>query len=133
MSRPTLFHSLTFDDAHAAMEFLEAVGFVRAAVFTDEGDPTRVVHAAYTWRDHGGVMFGSRRLDNADGFVDSTGHGQCYCVVERDADVDRIHAAALAAGATSVQPPADPEYGGRGCTVRDPEGNQWSFGSYPGV
>ena len=39
---------------------------------------------------------------------------------------------ALAAGGTSVQAPMDPDYGGRTCTVRDAEGNQWSFGSYPG-
>lgn len=132
MSSRTLFHSLSFDDAEAAMTFLRAVGFTEAAVHRDEDDPTRVVHAQFDWRDTGGVMFGSRRVENPDGFVDSTGHGQCYCVVESDPDVDRVYAAALAAGATSVQEPRDPEYGGRGCTVRDPEGNQWSFGSYPG-
>jgi uncharacterized glyoxalase superfamily protein PhnB len=132
MSNRTLFHSLSFNDVGAAMAFLTAVGFTEAAVHRDESDPSRVLHAQYDWRETGGVMFGSPRVDDDRGFVDSVGHGQCYCVVASDADVDRVYDAALAAGATSVLAPADPEYGGRGCTVRDPEGNQWSFGSYPG-
>jgi len=131
--RPTLFHSLTYDDAAAAVEFLEAVGFQRVALYTADDDPSRVVHAEYQWRGTGGIMFGSRRQENPEGFVDSTGHGQCYCVVATDEEVDRVFEAALAVGATSVHPPADPEYGGRGCTVRDKEGNQFSFGSYPGA
>ncbi len=81
-------------------------------------------------------MFGSRRSDRAgaasDGWVDSTGHGQCYCVVATDAEVDEVYAKAVAAGGTSVRPPQDQDYGGRVCAVRDPEGNQWSFGSYQG-
>jgi uncharacterized glyoxalase superfamily protein PhnB len=132
VSNRTLFHSLSFDDVEAAMAFLTAVGFTEAGLHRDESDPSRVLHAQYNWRDTGGVMFGSRRVGDDRGFADSVGHAQCYCVVESDEDVDRVHAAALAAGATSVQAPADPAYGGRGCTVRDREGNQWSFGSYPG-
>jgi uncharacterized glyoxalase superfamily protein PhnB len=46
--------------------------------------------------------------------------------------VDRLFERAVAAGATVVRPPTDQDYGGRGCTLRDPEGNQWSFGSYRG-
>ena len=136
MTTPPLSHSLPFDDADAAMEFLRAVGFREAAVHRD--DSGAVVHAEYLWRDTGGVMFGSAvraRGETAEGtdWVRSSGHGQCYCVVETDEDVDRVHAAALSAGATSVQEPNDPDYGGRTCTVRDAEGNQWSFGSYPGA
>ncbi len=43
-----------------------------------------------------------------------------------------MYDAALAAGATSTVAPQDEDYGGRNCAVRDAEGNQWSFGSYPG-
>jgi uncharacterized glyoxalase superfamily protein PhnB len=131
MSERTLFHSLQFSDAERAMEFLRAVGFVEAVVHRD--DAGAVLHAQYDWRDTGGVMFGSLAADREEtGWVRSTGHGQCYCVVESDARVDEVHAAALAAGGTSIRPPEDPPYGGRTCAVRDPEGNQWSFGSYPG-
>ncbi|HEY3013710.1 MAG TPA: VOC family protein [Nocardioides sp.] len=130
----TLFHSLTFADVPAAIEFLEAVGFTKRGVYAD--DAGVVVHAQYDWGDSGGIMFGAKRSDrasgNPDGFVDSTGHSQCYCVVGTDAEVDEVYARAMAAGATSVRQPEDEDYGGRGCTVRDREGNQWSFGSYPG-
>jgi len=35
-----------------------------------------------------------------------------------------------AAGAEVVIEIKDEDYGGRGCSCRDPEGNVWSFGSY---
>jgi uncharacterized glyoxalase superfamily protein PhnB len=54
-------------------------------------------------------------------------------VVATDADVDDVYARALAAGATEALAPADQDYGGRSATVRDAEGNQWSFGSYAGA
>lgn len=50
-----------------------------------------------------------------------------------DDEVDATFDRAITAGATPVQAPADQDYGGRSCTVRDREGNQWSFGSYPGA
>ena len=132
MKEPTVFHSLSYDDAPAAVEFLtRAFGFVTTAVYTDPDDPSRVVHAQLNWPPGGAIMLGSSRRHDEQ-WVDATGHGQCYCVTEADEDVDRIHARAVAAGATSVQPPEDQGYGGRGCTLRDPEGNQWSFGSYRG-
>jgi len=133
MSTPTLYHSMQFHDADRGMEFLRAIGFREAAVHRD--DSGAVVHAEFRWRETGGVMFGSvQRADDADsGWVRLAGHGQCYCVVGSDEDVDRVHAAALAAGATSIQEPSAPDYGGRTCAVRDAEGNQWSFGSYGGA
>jgi len=136
MSQRTLFHSLQFADVDRAIAFLEAVGFTAAGVHRDPADERVVVHAQYNWRDTGGIMFGTRRADRPDGnphgLADSTGHGQCYCVVATDAEVDEVFAKALAAGGTAVREPTDEDYGGRGCTVVDPEGNQWSFGSYPG-
>jgi uncharacterized glyoxalase superfamily protein PhnB len=130
----TLFHSLSFADVPAAIAFLEAVGFTKKGVHTD--DSGAVVHAQYDWGDRGGIMFGSRRSDRAgvepEGWVDPTGHAECYCVVETDAEVDVVYTKAVAAGGTSVRAPEDQDYGGRCCTVRDPEGNQWSFGSYQG-
>jgi uncharacterized glyoxalase superfamily protein PhnB len=50
-----------------------------------------------------------------------------YVVVE---DVDAHHARAAAAGAETVLPPTDQDYGGRAYTCRDPEGHVWSLGSY---
>jgi uncharacterized glyoxalase superfamily protein PhnB len=129
---PTVFHSLSYLDAPAAAEFLAAAfGFVAKGVHTDPDDPSRVVHAQMDWPPGGGIMFGSSGRHD-ESWVDSTGRAQCYCVTETDEDVDAIYARAIAAGATSVRAPEDQDYGGRGCTLRDPEGNQWSFGSYRG-
>jgi PhnB protein len=44
--------------------------------------------------------------------------------VELD-DADAAYASALAAGATSLRPPADQPYGDRSAGVVDSEGNQW--------
>ena len=131
MSTRHLYATFKFHDARRAMRLLAAMGFTETAVHADEGDPTRVAHAEYAWRDHGGVMFGSVGMGSAD--LDArAGHGTCYCVTTDDAEVDRVHAAALEAGATSVEAPHSPPYGGRACAVRDPEGNIFGFGSYAG-
>jgi uncharacterized glyoxalase superfamily protein PhnB len=45
---------------------------------------------------------------------------------------DALFARATAAGASVVRGLADEDYGSRGFTVRDPEGNLWSFGTYAG-
>lgn len=132
--RPTVFHSLSYRDAPAALELLSAAfGFVANGVYTGPDDPSTVVHAQMDWPPGGGIMLGSAGRRDDGSWVDSAGHGQCYCVTDTDEDVDRVYAQALAAGATSVREPEDQDYGGRGCTLRDPEGNQWSFGSYRGA
>jgi uncharacterized glyoxalase superfamily protein PhnB len=122
-----LFLTLRLKDAPAGIAFLrEGLGFELAASYAAEGDPSRIEHAQLTWPGGGGVMLGSS--DDPD----EIGHAQAYLVVPTDADVDRVHAQALANGATSVREPADMDYGGRGSTVADAEGNQWSLGSYRG-
>ena len=50
-----------------------------------------------------------------------------YLVVD---DPDAHYERAVAAGAEIVQPLTDEDYGSRGYTARDPEGNVWSFGTY---
>jgi len=59
-----------------------------------------------------------------------SGHG-IYLLV---GDVDDTYARAVAAGATPVIEPEDTEWATRRARVLDPEGVEWSFGSYePGV
>jgi uncharacterized glyoxalase superfamily protein PhnB len=50
-----------------------------------------------------------------------------YLVVS---DPDAHHARAVEAGAEVVIPLRDEEYGSRGYSALDPEGNVWSFGTY---
>lgn len=124
-----LYHIVRYTDALAGAAFLEAIGFTRRVLYTNSDDPTRVDHAQFAWRDNGGVMMGSRPTDDTG--VDTT-EASCYLVVESDDEVDAVYRRALEAGASVVHEPRNPEYGGREASLRDPEGNYWSVGSYAG-
>lgn len=119
-----LWHVLSFRDADAMIAWLGAVGFVEHGTFRDEADPTIVVHAEWLWPEGGGLMFGSER---GSGIVKNVGGSAAYLVTD---DPDAAFDRAVAAGATVIRAMRDEEYGGRGGSVEDPEGNHWSFGSY---
>lgn len=113
---------MSFRDADAMIAWLTAVGFTEHATYRD-GD--LVVHAEWLWPGGGGgLMFGSQRPDAAVGNV---GGSAAYLVVD---DPDAVFDRAVVAGARVERPMVDQEYGGRGGSVTDPEGNHWSFGSY---
>ncbi len=127
---PTVWTVLSYRDALAGIDFLvKAFGFVAQAVYADEQDPTIVHHAELTWPPGGGVMLGSVRDGSP---VSERGQSSAYCVLLADEEVDAVHERTLAHGGTSVRPPNTPDYGGRECSVADPEGNRWSFGTYRG-
>lgn len=117
--------TLTCTDAELMMTWLGAIGFTEHATYRDDNDPSTVVHAEWLWSGGGGIMFGSVR----DGAVGSSGPGTAACYLVTD-DPDALFDAAVAAGASVVREMKDEDYGGRGGTVSDPEGNMWSFGSY---
>ena len=119
-----LWHSMSCSNAEAMMSWLRAVGFTEHATYRDEGDPSMVVHAEWLWPGGGGIMFGSER---DDGGVHNTGHSSAYLITD---DPDAVFEKAIAAGGTVVRAMVDQDYGGRGGTVADPEGNDWSIGSY---
>jgi uncharacterized glyoxalase superfamily protein PhnB len=120
-----LWHTLSFRDADAMIAWLRAVGFTEHATYRAEDDPSLVVHAEWVWPGGGGgLMFGSQRPGAA---VDNVGGSAAYLVVD---DPDAVFDRAVAAGATVERPMVDQEYGGRGGSVADPEGNHWSFGDY---
>ncbi len=48
-------------------------------------------------------------------------------------EVDTVFAAALAAGATLIDPPTDRPYGPRASYVADPEGTRWEIVFAPGT
>jgi len=116
-------HSFRVRDADVMIAFLQAIGFREHAIYRDEEDPAVVHHAEFVWEGGGGVMFGTVR--NAPGPRD--GASSAYLVTS---DPDALFDTALAAGATVLRPMVEEDYGGRGGTVADPEGNQWSFGNY---
>ena len=116
--------TMAFRDAETMMRWLAAIGFTEHATYRDEQDPTVVAHAEWLWSGGGGIMFGSIRPDAA---VDNPGGSAAYLVTD---DPDGLFERAVAAGATVLRPMVDQDYGGRGGSVVDPEGNHWSFGSY---
>jgi uncharacterized glyoxalase superfamily protein PhnB len=116
---PTVFPALTYDDAQAAVDFLEkAFGAEQHAIYrTEEGG---ILHAELGF-GNGIVMFGARPAD------EPAIRGAVYIAVpEPDALCER----ARAAGAEIVREPHDTEYGSRGFSAKDPEGNAWHFGTY---
>ncbi|GAA4868806.1 VOC family protein [Actinomycetospora straminea] len=120
-----LFAYLSYDDAPAALRWLEAVGF--AVVRRQDGEDGRVVHAEVRFGDVV-LMVASTDADYATPPLRgrSTGRG-LYLLVD---DVDDCHARAVAAGASSVIDPEDTEWGTRRARVLDPAGQEWSFGTY---
>ena len=128
---PTVWHSLSYRDAPAAIEFLVAAfGFVAKSVYKDEDDPTRIMHAQLSWPPGGGIMLSS--TPRRDGFADPAGHASAYCVIDQSIDLDELFARATSAGAQVVRPVTAQDYGGRNFVAKDPEGNDWSFGDYAG-
>lgn len=121
---------LSYRDAPAGIAFLAAAfGFEERAVYAREDDPSVIEHAELRSPLGGGVMLGSAGKDDSPFGRRRPGNDSVYVVCD---DPDGLFARAAAAGADVVQGLRDEEYGSRGFTVRDPEGNLWSFGTYRG-
>ena len=122
--------TVIYEDGRAAIKFLrEAFGFEQVAVYADENDDTIVVHAELRWPRGGGIMLGSAGGGEEPFRNLPTGIGLVYLVTD---EPDKLFDRATAAGAKVERPLRDEDYGSRGFTVRDPEGNLWSFGTYAG-
>jgi uncharacterized glyoxalase superfamily protein PhnB len=120
---PTLYPTMRFDDAPAAIDFLErAFGFVRREVYANP-DGT-IAHAELTLGPSI-LMLGSDRDDTRLGR--RAGTGWLYVAVD---DADEHCRRAWEAGAQIIREPFDTEYGSRDYTALDPEGNEWHFGTY---
>jgi uncharacterized glyoxalase superfamily protein PhnB len=120
---PTIFPGLRYRDAPAALEWLaRAFGFEEVMVVP--GEDGTIAHAEMRL-GRGMIMLGS---DKDDRFGSRVGLGWIY--VALDGDVDAHHDRAVAAGAEVLMELTSTDYGSRDYSVRDPEGNVWSFGSY---
>jgi uncharacterized glyoxalase superfamily protein PhnB len=126
-----LWPTMAFRDAPAAMQFLsDAFGFEERARYTRADDPSVVEHAELRWPAGGGIMVGSAGKDDSAFGRRPAGVGSVYILCD---DPDGLFARAIGTGAEVVCGLADEDYGSRGFTVRDPEGNLWSFGTYAGA
>jgi uncharacterized glyoxalase superfamily protein PhnB len=128
-STPTVWAGLSYADAPAAIQFLtKAFGFVEKLVVPG-GEDREIAHAELRWPSGAGaIMLGSAR-DKNDTFYVEPGHASIYVVTD---EPDALHSRAVEAGAEVLQGLEDTDYGSRGFSVRDPEGNLWSFGTYAG-
>ena len=132
--RHEIIPNLRYADAPRAIDFLcAAFGFERRAVYLDEHDPTIVQHAQLTWRDRMVMVYSVNDTEYARAAKMRTAAEAggptvgLYLIVD---DVDAHAQRARAAGADIFLGPDDKDYGGRGYSARDPEGNVWSFGNY---
>ena len=121
----SIYASIRYRDAFGAIDFLErAFGFERGDVH--QGEDGAVHHAELRFADEW-IMLGSTS-SGSDGRLDlPSGPTWIYVVVD---EPDAHHERAVAAGAEIVRDLKDEDYGSRGYTARDPEGNVWSFGTY---
>jgi uncharacterized glyoxalase superfamily protein PhnB len=130
-TRATIMPCLRYRNAPAAIEWLcRTLGFEKTLVVPNE-DGT-IAHAQLSY-GNGMIMlssifdteFGQLMKQPAD--IGMAVTQSCYLVVN---DADLVHQRALDAGAPIVMPLKDEDYGGRGFTCRDPEGQLWSIGTY---
>src|SRR6516164_7468425 len=130
-SPSTIMPTMRYRNAPAAIDWLCRVfGFERHAVYANP-DGT-IAHAELTLGG-GMIMLGSAKDDEyGRGFKSPDEMGgmetrSAYIVV---ADADAVYARAQAAGGKIVRPIQNMDYGSREFTVKDPEGNSWSVGTY---
>ena len=116
-----------YDDALAGIRFLvDVIGFEEQLVVVG-ADGHTVVHSQMRWPEGGIVQAGTYDPDNE--FTHAPGDQALYVVT---ADPQAIWERCQAADLVVVRPPEAPDHDpeGMGFSVRDPEGNIWSFGTY---
>jgi uncharacterized glyoxalase superfamily protein PhnB len=125
---PNVWPALRYDDAPAAVRFLvDVLGFTETLVVPD-GD--LVAHAELRWPEGGAVMLGSVRPPDGVHDAMKPGAGAVYVVTDH---VDDLYTKAKAAGAEITAELTDTDYGSHTFSLRDLEGNAWTFGTYRGA
>ncbi len=127
---PTVWPCVNYRDARAAIRLLADVfGFVETGTHAMDDDPSIVVHAELRWPEGGGVMLGTAGRPDSEFSQLPTGCASLYVVTDHPREV---LARCVDAGTEIVRELREEDYGSLGFSVRDPEGNIWSFGTYRG-
>ena len=116
-----------YEDALGAIRFLvDTFGFEEQLVVTG-ADGTTVVHSQLRWPEGGVVQVGT--YDPTNVFNHAPGEQSLYVVT---AAPDAVWQRCDALGLEVIRPPHAPDHDpeGMGFSLRDPEGNIWSFGTY---
>lgn len=117
---------LSYHDPHAARTWLRALGFTEGDLIED--DEGHVQHSEMLWPEGGRVMVSSRAKTD-DTFVSAAAAATVYVVCD---DPDAVWARSEQLGAKVVREMENTDYGSRGFSIEDAEGNSWSFGTYAG-
>ena len=129
MSSPTVWPSIRCRDTRALIDFLVAAFGFKEQFSVPGEDGKGIIHAQIRWPDGAGVMLGDAEVGDAFHLALPFGPVSIYVVTDQP---DALHDRAVAAGATIARGLRDEEYGSRGFSATDPEGNLWSFGTYSG-
>lgn len=121
----SIWPGLTAEDPAALRDWLAGLGFAEGIVVEEDGI---VAHSEMLWPEGGRVMISSARPDDPH-FTTPIGGAMLYVVTDRP---DEVHTRAETLGATVTRPMEEADYGSRGFSILDPEGNSWSFGTYAG-
>jgi uncharacterized glyoxalase superfamily protein PhnB len=129
MTRTALHTYFGYRDAPAAIDWLgQAFGFEPTVVAPD--DDGGIAHAELRLGDAVVIVFSDR-----DGYERPPRRGETsgtgvYLSMPDAAAVDALHTRAAGAGATTIWEPHTSEWGNHRFRVVDPEGFEWSFGTY---
>jgi len=127
---PVIWPTLLYNDARAALEFLEeAFGFTTTLVVPNPEDDAVIEHCQMSGPDGGGIMLGTANRPDNKFSQRPTGAASIYVVTKTP---DELYDRAVAAGAEVFHELEDQDYGSRDFAVKDPEGNLWNFGTYTG-
>ncbi|HEX6229896.1 MAG TPA: VOC family protein [Solirubrobacterales bacterium] len=125
MAPASVYPSLRCADAAAAMDWLErTLGFERREDHRDEEG--NVVHAELALGD-AVVMLSTAGVGREPFRSHPTG---CSLVYIASDEVESLYERAKEAGGDIALELTETDYGSRDFTLRDPEGNLWSFGTY---
>ena len=123
---------VTYTDARAGIRFLvDVLGFEEQLVVAAPDDESMIVHSQIRWPEGGLVQVNTYDPDNP--FLQSRPPGaQSLYVVT--SDPRSVWERCQAAGADVLRQPESTDYDpdGLAFSIRDPEGNIWSFGTYAG-
>ncbi|MCF8608753.1 glyoxalase [Gordonia sp. HY285] len=119
--------SVTCNDPLAERDWLARLGFEPGVLVEGDGSG-EVFHSEMLWPTGGRVMVSSAAKTDST-FATPVGSTSVYVVVS---DPDAVYARATDLGAKLVRDMAEEDYGSRGFSIADPEGNLWSFGTYAG-
>jgi len=125
VNAPTITPSVQYRDARAGMGWLAEILDFRVAAVYDEPDGG-VAHAQLVWRT--GIIFVSSYRE--EGPFANTGPSMIALTAPDAETVDRYYERATAAGTDIVYPLSDEPYGSHEFSLRDPEGNLWTVGTY---